>query len=44
MKETVSGGSVKAENAKDFADADAVTKPVNEDGQEGEHPKPEIAL
>ena len=24
--------------------AEAETKPVNEDGQEGEHPKPEIAL
>ncbi len=33
-----------AENAADFDDAEAVTKPVNEDGQEGEHPKPEIAL
>ena len=32
------------ENAADFDDAEAVTKPVNEDGQEGEHPKPEIAL
>lgn len=27
-----------------FDEAEAVTKPVNEDGQEGEHPKPEIAL
>lgn len=27
-----------------FDAAEAVTKPVNEDGQEGEHPKPEIAL
>ncbi|MGI4885602.1 MAG: hypothetical protein ACRYFR_11645 [Janthinobacterium lividum] len=33
-----------AENAADFDDAEAVTKPVNDDGQEGEHPKPEIAL
>jgi ribosomal protein L12E/L44/L45/RPP1/RPP2 len=33
-----------AENAASFDDAEAVTKPVNEDGQEGEHPKPEIAL
>ena len=33
-----------AENAEGFDDAEAVTKPVNEDGQEGEHPKPEIAL
>ena len=34
----------KAANAAAFDDAEAVTKPVNEDGQEGEHPKPEIAL
>ena len=27
-----------------FDAAEAVTKPVNEDGQEGEHPKPEIHL
>jgi hypothetical protein len=33
-----------AANAESFDDAEAVTKPVNEDGQEGEHPKPEIAL
>ena len=33
-----------AENAEAFDAADAVTKPVNADGQEGEHPKPEIAL
>jgi hypothetical protein len=33
-----------ADNAAAFEDAEAVTKPVNEDGQEGEHPKPEIAL
>lgn len=33
-----------ADNAEAFDDAEAVTKPVNEDGQEGEHPKPEIAL
>ncbi|GAB3585923.1 hypothetical protein [Hymenobacter daeguensis] len=33
-----------AANAAAFDDAEAVTKPVNEDGQEGEHPKPEIAL
>jgi ribosomal protein L12E/L44/L45/RPP1/RPP2 len=32
------------DNATAFDDAEAVTKPVNEDGQEGEHPKPEIAL
>ena len=34
----------KADNAEAFDAADAVTKPVNSDGQEGEHPKPEIAL
>ena len=33
-----------ADNAEAFDAADAVTKPVNADGQEGEHPKPEIAL
>jgi ribosomal protein L12E/L44/L45/RPP1/RPP2 len=33
-----------ADNAVAFDAAEAVTKPVNEDGQEGEHPKPEIAL
>ena len=44
VKEAVTGTSVKAENAADFDPADAVRKPVNEDGQEGEHPKPEIAL
>ncbi|UOR00110.1 hypothetical protein MUN81_08720 [Hymenobacter sp. 5317J-9] len=33
-----------AANAEAFDAAEAVTKPVNEDGQEGEHPKPEIAL
>jgi len=27
-----------------FDEAEAVTKPVNEDGQQGEHPKPEIHL
>ena len=27
-----------------FDEAEALTKPVNEDGQEGEHPKPEIHL
>ena len=32
------------DNAEAFDAADAVTKPVNADGQEGEHPKPEIAL
>ncbi|TYZ06544.1 hypothetical protein FY528_17810 [Hymenobacter lutimineralis] len=36
--------SVAKDNAAAFDDAEAVTKPVNEDGQEGEHPKPEIAL
>ena len=33
-----------ADNAAAFDAADAVTKPVNADGQEGEHPKPEISL
>ena len=33
-----------ADNAATFDAAEAVTKPVNADGQEGEHPKPEIAL
>jgi ribosomal protein L12E/L44/L45/RPP1/RPP2 len=33
-----------ADNAAAFDEAEAVTKPVNTDGQEGEHPKPEIAL
>ena len=33
-----------ADNAESFDAADAETKPVNADGQEGEHPKPEIAL
>ena len=33
-----------ADNAVAFDDAEAVTKPVNADGQGGEHPKPEIAL
>ena len=32
------------DNAIAFDAADAVTKPVNTDGQQGEHPKPEIAL
>ena len=27
-----------------YDEAEAITKPVNEDGQEGEHPKPEIHL
>jgi len=33
-----------ADNATAFDAADAETKPVNADGQEGDHPKPEIAL
>ncbi|KAA9327108.1 hypothetical protein F0P96_17875 [Hymenobacter busanensis] len=33
-----------ADNAAAFDDAEAVTKPVTEEGQAGEHPKPEIAL
>jgi len=43
-KDAVSGTDEKADNAAAFDAADAVTKPVNHDGQEGEHPKPEIAL
>jgi phenylalanyl-tRNA synthetase alpha subunit len=43
VKEVVAGDKTAA-NATAFDDAEAVTKPVNEDGQEGEHPKPEIAL
>jgi hypothetical protein len=43
VKEVVAGDKTAA-NANAFDDAEAVTKPVNEDGQEGEHPKPEIAL
>ncbi len=43
-KEAVSGSDEAADNAAAFDDAEAVTKPVNEDGQEGEHPKPEIEL
>ena len=41
---TPSTDDTAADNAASFDDAEAVTKPVNEDGQEGEHPKPEIAL
>jgi geranylgeranyl pyrophosphate synthase len=46
VKEAVSPAAANdaAANAEAFDDAEAVTKPVNEDGQEGEHPKPEIAL
>ena len=44
VKEAVSGPDDTAANAAAFDPAEAVTKPVNEDGQEGEHPKPEIAL
>lgn len=44
VKDAVSGSDETAANAEAFDDAEAVTKPVNEDGQEGEHPKPEIAL
>ena len=45
-KEAVSGPAAEesADNAAAFDDAEAVTKPVNEDGQAGEHPKPEVAL
>ena len=49
VKEAVAGGNEPGAdqttaNAAAFDAAEAVTKPVNEDGQEGEHPKPEIAL
>ena len=46
VKEAVSGPAAdeSADNAVAFDDAEAVTKPVNEDGQAGEHPKPEVAL
>ena len=44
-KEAVSSTDATAtDNAVAFDDAEAVTKPVNEDDQAGEHPKPEIAL
>ena len=44
-KETVSSTDATAtDNAAAFDAAEAVTKPVNEDDQAGEHPKPEIAL
>ena len=43
VKETVSGDDTAA-NAEAFDPADATRKPVNEDGQEGTHPKPEIEL
>ena len=41
---TAAPAAEAADNAKSFDAADAETKPVNADGQEGEHPKPEIAL
>jgi hypothetical protein len=49
VKDAVSGDAAapanpSADNATAFDDAEAVTKRVNEDGQPGEHPKPEIAL
>ena len=43
-KAKAAGSDKSAANAVAFDDAEAVTKPVTEDGQEGEHPKPEIAL
>ena len=44
-KEAVSSTDVTAtDNAVAFDAAEAVTKPLNEDDQAGEHPKPEIAL
>ena len=44
VKEAIAGTDETADNAAAFDAADAETKPVNADGQEGEHPKPEIAL
>ena len=46
VKEAVSGPAAdeSADNAAAFDDAEVATKPVNEDGQAGEHPKPEGAL
>ncbi|UOQ68544.1 hypothetical protein [Hymenobacter volaticus] len=44
VQSVVGGNDTTSANAESFDDAEAVTKPVNEDGQEGEHPKPEIAL
>ena len=44
VQSVVGGNDTASENAESFNDAEAVTKPVNEDSQEGEHPKPEIAL
>ena len=44
VEETVSGSDESADNAAAFEEAEAETKPVKEDGQSGEHPKPEIAL
>ncbi len=43
-EKTAKATATAAANAEAFDDAEAVTKPVNADGQEGEHPKPEIAL
>ncbi len=40
----VAAKAKNADNAEAFDAADAVTKPVNTDGQQGEHPKSEIAL
>ena len=45
VKEAIAGtDETAADNAAAFNEAEAVTKPVNADGQQGEHPKPEIAL
>ena len=41
---TQDAAAVNQTGTEGFDAAEAVTKPVNEDGQEGEHPKPEIAL
>ncbi|GGF23905.1 hypothetical protein [Hymenobacter cavernae] len=35
---------VNQTGSEGFDEAEAITKPVNEDGQEGDKPKPEIAL
>ena len=45
VKEATAGpDETAADNATAFDDAEAVTKPVNKDDQQGEQPKPEIAL
>ncbi|GAA4012157.1 hypothetical protein GCM10022408_25980 [Hymenobacter fastidiosus] len=44
QKQADTDASSTKDNAAAFDDAEAVTKPVTEEGQAGEHPKPEIAL